>query len=141
VITKSSIKFAKTLDFGASDLLTLYHQTSDKKLLWQNGENGRYLVESEIWSFESSDSRSEKAEVRTVRSEVHQTVDRKTFIPCWFWKAGQKKRPWLFLKSQKWNDFRIVSSFAPSSKGQKGCHQELCSGRQFVWKVERTAEM
>ncbi len=31
--SKYSFLFTKTLDFGASILLILYHQTSDKKLL------------------------------------------------------------------------------------------------------------
>ena len=43
----SLLKPLKTLDLYGSDVVSLFHQTSDKKLLGRNGEGLKFLTEFE----------------------------------------------------------------------------------------------
>jgi len=60
-----SIKPFKFLAKHAFDVLSLFHQTSDKKLPWRNGKGQKFLTEFETWSSGSSDLHSGRAEVGT----------------------------------------------------------------------------
>jgi hypothetical protein len=53
------------LDLYASDVLSLLHQTSDKRLLRMNGDGIKFLTGFKTNSSEFPDSHSERAEVRT----------------------------------------------------------------------------
>jgi len=51
------------LDLCVSDVVSLFHQTSDKKLLRMNGKRIRFLTGFKTWSPGSYDLHSERAEV------------------------------------------------------------------------------
>jgi len=65
MITIGLFKLRKKLDKRGLNVVSLFHQTSDKKLLRMKGKETRCLIGSENWSAESSDSLSEGAGVRT----------------------------------------------------------------------------
>jgi len=59
------IKNDEKLDFYTMNVVNLFHQTSDKKLLWMNEEGKKFLIKPKTRFSGSPDSHSEKAEVRT----------------------------------------------------------------------------
>ena len=92
------------LDFRVLIDVSLYHQTSDKKLLWMNGKGKRCLIEPEIWSSESWDSHSGKAEV------LNQTIQLTGLL------TGKKNREKFILqliqRSWKQLKFRFQHCFS-----------------------------
>jgi len=91
----SSFKTLKTLDLYASDVVPLFHQTSDKRLLRTNGEGIKSLTGFKNWSPGSSDPHSERTEVRT-ESLLSLSINLRKIVlrsaKSWFWKVTDWKK-------------------------------------------------
>lgn len=96
-----------------SDVVSLFHQTSDKRLLWTNGEGIKFLIGFKNRSSGSQDSHSGRVEVGT-ESLLSMFIDTKMAVKGslkgWFRRLINLKEPRFrkinqrgILSSDKWN--------------------------------------
>lgn len=92
----SLFKPFKILDLYAPDVVFLYHQTSDKRLLWTNGNGIESLTGFKTKSSGSSDLHSGRAEVWT-ESLLSMSINLRKIVlrsvKSWFGKMTDWKKP------------------------------------------------